>query len=85
MVVEDVNATLAYCIAAKKLPVEVAHVEAVWRSFDLTMPEEINRMVTDAISVYFFVTEESGAGNLFFERVSRRKRFIWFGMSWSTI
>jgi UDP-N-acetylglucosamine 2-epimerase (non-hydrolysing) len=64
MVVGDVNSTLACSIAAKKLLVEVAHVEAGLRSFDLAMPEEINRMVTDAISDYFFVTEESGAGNL---------------------
>ncbi len=49
---------------AKKLLIQVAHVEAGLRSFDLTMPEEINRMVTDAISDYFFVTEESGMKNL---------------------
>jgi UDP-N-acetylglucosamine 2-epimerase (non-hydrolysing) len=44
--------------------IEVAHVEAGLRSFDLSMPEEINRMVTDAISDYFFVTEKSGVDNL---------------------
>ena len=64
IVVGDVNSTLACSIVAKKLLIEVAHVEAGLRSFDLTMPEEINRMVTDAISDYFFVTEESGANNL---------------------
>jgi UDP-N-acetylglucosamine 2-epimerase (non-hydrolysing) len=64
MVVGDVNSTLACSIVAKKLLCKVAHVEAGLRSFDLTMPEEINRMVTDAISDYFFVTEESGAENL---------------------
>jgi len=64
MVVGDVNSTLACSIVAKKLLIKVAHVEAGLRSFDLSMPEEINRMVTDSISDYFFVTEESGARNL---------------------
>jgi UDP-N-acetylglucosamine 2-epimerase (non-hydrolysing) len=64
IVVGDVNSTLACSVVAKKLGVDVAHVEAGLRSFDLTMPEEINRMVTDAISDYFFVTEESGTDNL---------------------
>ncbi|MFO7556092.1 MAG: UDP-N-acetylglucosamine 2-epimerase (non-hydrolyzing) [Desulfobacterales bacterium] len=64
IVVGDVNSTLACSVVAKKLGIDVAHVEAGLRSFDLTMPEEINRMVTDAISDYFFVTEESGAANL---------------------
>ena len=64
IVVGDVNSTLACSIVAKKLLIEVAHVEAGLRSFDLTMPEEINRMVTDAISDYFFVTEESAVENL---------------------
>jgi len=64
MVVGDVNSTLACSIVAKKLLIKVAHIEAGLRSFDLTMPEEINRMVTDAISDYFFVTEQSGVDNL---------------------
>ena len=64
MVVGDVNSTLACSIVAKKLQIAVAHVEAGLRSFDLSMPEEINRMVTDAISDWFFVTEESGTNNL---------------------
>ena len=64
MVVGDVNSTLACSVVAKKAGVKVAHVEAGLRSFDLAMPEEINRMVTDAITDYFFVTEESGAANL---------------------
>jgi len=64
IVVGDVNSTLACSIVAKKLLIEVAHIEAGLRSFDLTMPEEINRMVTDAISDYFFVTEESAVTNL---------------------
>lgn len=64
MVVGDVNSTLACSIVAKKLSIAVAHVEAGLRSFDLSMPEEINRMVTDAITDYFFVTEESARANL---------------------
>lgn len=64
MVVGDVNSTLACTIVAKKLNVKVAHVEAGLRSFDMSMPEEINRMVTDSITDYFFVTEKSGVRNL---------------------
>jgi UDP-N-acetylglucosamine 2-epimerase (non-hydrolysing) len=64
MVVGDVNSTLACSVVAKKALIKVAHVEAGLRSFDLAMPDEINRMVTDAISDYFFVTEESGVQNL---------------------
>lgn len=64
VVVGDVNSTLACSIVAKKLLIEVAHVEAGLRSFDLTMPEEINRMVTDSIADYFFVTEKSAVENL---------------------
>ncbi|MBU4011832.1 MAG: UDP-N-acetylglucosamine 2-epimerase (non-hydrolyzing), partial [Proteobacteria bacterium] len=67
MVVGDVNSTLACSVVAKKAGIKVAHVEAGLRSFDLAMPEEINRMVTDAISDYFFVTEESGVQNLLHE------------------
>lgn len=64
VLVGDVNSTLACSIVAKKLMVKVAHVEAGLRSFDMAMPEEINRIVTDSISDYFFVTEESGTTNL---------------------
>jgi UDP-N-acetylglucosamine 2-epimerase (non-hydrolysing) len=71
VVVGDVNSTLACSIVAKKLWIRVAHVEAGLRSFDLAMPEEINRMVTDAISDDFFVTEESGVANLLREGKSR--------------
>jgi len=73
IVVGDVNSTLACSVVAKKLLIKVAHVEAGLRSFDLTMPEEINRMVTDAISDFFFVTEESGAANLIQEGKSRNR------------
>ena len=64
IVVGDVNSTLACSIVAKKQMIKVAHVEAGLRSFDMTMPEEINRIVTDSISDIFFVTEESGKINL---------------------
>jgi hypothetical protein len=64
LVVGDVNSTLACAIVAKKLCIPVAHVEAGLRSGDMTMPEEINRLVTDAISDWFFVTEPAGLAHL---------------------
>jgi len=64
VVVGDVNSTLACSIVAKKLCIPVAHVEAGLRSGDMSMPEEINRLVTDAISDWFFVTEPSGTQHL---------------------
>lgn len=70
MVVGDVNSTMACSIAAKKLNIKVAHVEAGIRSFDLTMPEEINRMVTDSISDYFFTTSVTANQNLLTSGVS---------------
>ena len=64
LVVGDVNSTLACSIVAKKLNIPVAHVEAGLRSGDMTMPEEINRLVTDSISDWFFATEPSGVTHL---------------------
>jgi len=64
MVVGDVTSTMACSIVAKKLNAKVAHVEAGIRSWDLTMPEEINRMVTDALADYFFTTTELANQNL---------------------
>jgi UDP-N-acetylglucosamine 2-epimerase (non-hydrolysing) len=64
LVVGDVTSTMACAIAAQKLRVPVAHVEAGIRSGDWTMPEEINRMVTDAITNYFFTTSEVANANL---------------------
>lgn len=65
LVVGDVTSTMACSITAKKLNnIKVAHVEAGIRSGDLTMPEEINRMVTDAITDYFFTTSETANDNL---------------------
>ena len=72
LVVGDVNSTLACSIVAKKLMIKVGHIEAGLRSFDLSMPEEINRMVTDSISDWFFVTEESGVTNLLAEGKPRQ-------------
>lgn len=67
LVVGDVNSTLACSIVASKLQIKVAHVEAGLRSGDRRMPEEINRLVTDSISDYFFVTERSGMEHLLAE------------------
>ena len=64
LVVGDVNSTMACAIVAKKLHVGVIHVEAGLRSFDLSMPEEINRMVTDAITDLFFTTSILAGQNL---------------------
>ncbi len=64
VVVGDVNSTIACSLTAKKLGIRVAHVEAGLRSFDMDMPEEINRILTDRISDLLFVTEESGIRNL---------------------
>lgn len=64
LVVGDVNSTMACSIVAKKCYTKVAHVEAGIRSGDLTMPEEINRMLTDSITDYFFTTSTSASENL---------------------
>ncbi len=64
IVVGDVTSTMASALAAVKLGIPVAHVEAGLRSFDRTMPEEINRIVTDSISDMFFVSEPDGIKNL---------------------
>jgi UDP-N-acetylglucosamine 2-epimerase (non-hydrolysing) len=69
LVVGDINSTLACALVAAKLDIPVAHVEAGLRSFDRGMPEEINRVLTDAISRWLFVSEPSGVTNLKHEGV----------------
>lgn len=73
LVVGDVNSTIACSIVAKKMHIPVAHVEAGLRSGDMAMPEEINRIVTDSISDWFFVTEPAGVDNLLREGKPREK------------
>ncbi|HEX5127966.1 MAG TPA: UDP-N-acetylglucosamine 2-epimerase (non-hydrolyzing) [Rhodocyclaceae bacterium] len=75
LVVGDVNSTLACSIVAKKLHIAVAHVEAGLRSGDMSMPEEINRLVTDSISDWFFCTEPAGVDNLLREGKDSSKVF----------
>lgn len=72
----DINSTLAASIVAAKLNIRLCHVEAGLRSFDQTMPEEINRIVTDRLSDYLFVSEKSGLQNLKNEGVSDDKIFF---------
>jgi UDP-N-acetylglucosamine 2-epimerase (non-hydrolysing) len=76
LVVGDVNSTIAVSLAAVKLAVRVAHVEAGLRSFDRTMPEEINRILTDAIADYLFVTEEDAIEHLLKEGRPRDAIFL---------
>ncbi len=76
IVVGDVNSTMASAQVASKLCIPIAHVEAGLRSFDRTMPEEINRMVTDALADFLFVTEESGRQNLLNEGIAPEKIYF---------
>ncbi len=75
LVVGDVTSTMACAIVAKKMDIKVAHVEAGIRSWDLSMPEEINRMVTDSITDYFFTTTETANKNLYNVGISKDKIF----------
>jgi UDP-N-acetylglucosamine 2-epimerase (non-hydrolysing) len=76
IVVGDVNSTLACALAAVKLHIPVAHVEAGLRSFDRKMPEEINRLLTDAVSDYLFTPSPEGDENLAKEGISQEKIFL---------
>ena len=76
IVVGDVNSTIACALVAKKLRVKVAHVEAGLRSFDMKMPEEINRLLTDQISDFLFTTEKSAELNLKREGIGADKIFF---------
>jgi UDP-N-acetylglucosamine 2-epimerase (non-hydrolysing) len=73
IVVGDVNSTAACSMVAAKMETKIAHVEAGLRSFDRTMPEEINRLVTDVLSDFLFVTEKSGLENLKHEGIDDSK------------
>jgi len=76
VVVGDVTSTLACSITARKMGVKVAHVEGGLRSGDWTMPEEINRVVTDAVTNYFFTTSELAGENLRSSGVDRERIFF---------
>ncbi|MBN1805951.1 MAG: UDP-N-acetylglucosamine 2-epimerase (non-hydrolyzing) [Sedimentisphaerales bacterium] len=73
VVVGDVNSTIACGLVAVKLGVRLVHVEAGLRSGDRTMPEEINRVLTDSISDLLFCTEQSGVDNLIKEGIAKEK------------
>jgi len=73
----DINSTLATAVVASKLGVPLAHVEAGLRSFDMTMPEEVNRRVTDILSDVLFLTSPEAADNLLHEGVpAERHHFV---------
>jgi len=76
LVVGDVNSTMACALVAKKLHIEVGHIEAGLRSFDQRMPEEINRMVTDSISDYLFTTSKDANQHLLNEGHSEDQIFF---------
>ena len=76
IVVGDVTSTLACTLVAIKMGIKVAHVEAGLRSFDRTMPEELNRILTDSVADYLFVTEESGLEHLKNEGVADERVFF---------
>lgn len=78
IVVGDVTSTMACTIVAKKLGVKVAHVEAGIRSYDMSMPEEINRMVTDTLADYFFTTTTWAGENLLKAGIAKEKIY-WVG------
>lgn len=76
IVVGDINSTLAGAIASVKLGIPVAHIEAGLRSFDRTMPEEINRLVTDILANFLFTTCEDAEGNLLNEGIPEERIFF---------
>jgi len=76
LVVGDVNSTIACALVASKLGIKVIHVEAGLKSFDRTMPEKINRVLTDSISNILFTTEKSAEKNLIREGISKEKIYF---------
>jgi UDP-N-acetylglucosamine 2-epimerase (non-hydrolysing) len=75
LVFGDVNSTMGAAIVANKLGIKVGHIEAGLRCFDSSMPEEVNRLVTDHISDFLFVSEHSGLENLMTERIPTARIF----------
>ncbi|ATA90459.1 UDP-N-acetylglucosamine 2-epimerase (non-hydrolyzing) [Capnocytophaga stomatis] len=75
-VVGDVNSTIACSLVAAKLRIKIIHYEAGLRSYDKSMPEEINRRVTDSISDFYFTTTEDATSNLIKENISNEKIFM---------
>ncbi|HEY5917636.1 MAG TPA: UDP-N-acetylglucosamine 2-epimerase, partial [Chryseolinea sp.] len=76
IVVGDVNSTMACTIVAKKLQTKVAHIEAGIRSFDYSMPEEVNRIVTDALADYYFTTSSYANDNLRLSGIDQSRIFF---------
>jgi len=76
LVVGDVNSTIACSLTASKLRIKIIHIEAGLRSFDRSMPEEINRVLTDALSDILFTTERSAEENLLREGIAKEKIFF---------
>jgi len=76
IVVGDVNSTIACALTSVKMGIKIAHVEAGLRSFDRSMPEEINRLLTDAIADYLFTTEPSAEINLLREGIPKSKMYM---------
>ena len=76
IVVGDVNSTIACSLVASKINIKIAHVESGLRSFDRKMPEEINRILTDSISDFLFVSEQSGVDNLKKEGIQADKIYF---------
>ena len=75
----DVTSTLAGALVSNKLNIKLAHIESGLRSFDRSMPEEINRILTDQITDYFFITEPSGISNLLASNLSyEQKQNLYF-------
>ena len=72
----DVNSTMAISIVAKKNNIKLCHVEAGLRSYDMSMPEEINRIVTDTLSDYFFTTSEHANNNLIKSGILKKRIFF---------
>lgn len=77
----DINSTLACAVVCSKIhnnnqPIPLAHVEAGLRSFDMTMPEEVNRIVTDMLSGFLFITEKAGIENLLNEGIDKKKTYL---------